>query len=390
MKRKGAFTCESREIKMTGFDFYMPARIYFGEGAINKAHSAFDGATHAFIVTGRHSARMSGALDEVLRILDEKNITYTLFEEIEENPKLSICYEGGALAAKSGADTVVGIGGGSPLDAAKAIAAFAANKDISADELFDAKISKMLPLVLIPTTAGTGSEANNYSVLTLNENVKKTFKSDLSYAKAAIVDPRYTYTLSHDTTVSCALDAFCHCIESYLSPRSTDISSMLSLYGAKKIWNALKAVSDNKTDLLASSKEEVKGLRADLAAAACAAGIAINTTGTGFPHPLGYSITLYSGIPHGRACAVFTGEYIKYNMKNETGAKKLCTFARELCTTPEEIAHTIPEIADVKLKLTADERSEYIARVKGASNYSNSPYVISDEEMHDIYARVFG
>ena len=248
----------------------------------------------------------------------------------------------------------------------------------------------MLPLILVPTTAGTGSEVNNYSVLTIDElNVKKTFKNNLAYAKAAILDPKYTYTLGIDQTLSTALDAFCHCLESYLSPKSTDISMMFALYGAKKLWNAFKAIKANPSALLNPADTAVKALRSELMAAACAGGIAINTTGTGFPHPLGYSVTLNSGIPHGKACAIFTGEYIKYNMKNEIGSSKLYTFASYLETTPEEIACTIPDLAGVNLKLDAKQRREYVDSVKGAGNYANSPYVISYEEMLDIYNRVF-
>ena len=375
---------------MTNFDFYMPTKTYFGENALNKAESALLCGKHALIVTGKRSAKLSGALDDVTVILDKNGIKYTVFDKIGENPKLSVCFEGGKVARNVGADFVVGIGGGSPLDASKAIAAFGANADLPEADIFTADITKMLPIILIPTTSGTGSEVNNYSVLTIDsKNVKKTFKNPLSYAKAAILDPKYTYTLGIDYTLSTALDAFCHCLESYLSPKSTDISMMFALYGAKKLWNAFKAIKNDPEALLKADDTAVKALRADLMAAACAGGIAINTTGTGFPHPLGYSITLYNGVPHGKACAAFTGEYIKYNMKNETGASKLYTFASYLETTPENIACTIPELAGVSLRLDSDARREYVDQVKGAGNYANSPYVISYEEMLDIYNRIF-
>ena len=375
---------------MTGFDFFMPTKTYFGENAVKKAENEFICGKHAFIVTGHRSAKLCGALDDICAVLDKNSVSYTLFDKIGENPKLSVCFEGGKLARDVGADFIIGIGGGSPLDAAKAIVAFSANAELSMSDIFTAQITSMLPLILVPTTAGTGSEVNNYSVLTIDElNVKKTFKNNLAYAKAAILDPKYTYTLGIDQTLSTALDAFCHCLESYLSPKSTDISMMFALYGAKKLWNAFKAIKANPSALLNPADTAVKALRSELMAAACAGGIAINTTGTGFPHPLGYSVTLNSGIPHGKACAIFTGEYIKYNMKNEIGSSKLYTFASYLETTPEEIACTIPDLAGVNLKLDAKQRSEYVDSVKGAGNYANSPYVISYEEMLDIYNRVF-
>ncbi len=372
------------------FDFYMPARLYFGENAVMSAKEEFKGYRHALIVTGARSAKLSGALGDITDILEKCGVGYTVFDKIGENPRLSVCFEGGEVARRKGADLVIGIGGGSPLDASKAIAAFGANADLAKDDIFTASINKMLPIILVTTTAGTGSEANNYSVLTVDEdNVKKTFKNSLSYAKAAILDPKYTYTLGYDYTISTALDAFCHCIESYLSPKSTDISQMFALYGAKKIWNAFGAIKNNPDSLKDTGDLTVRAIRQDLMAAACAGGIAINETGTGFPHPLGYSLTLYSGIPHGKACAAFTGEYIKYNMKTEKGAKKLYAFASHLETSIEEIAEVIPEIANVKLKLDEKEKTAYIDAVSTAANYSNSPYVISPDEMHLIYDRLF-
>lgn len=375
---------------MTNLDFFMPVKTVFGEGSVARAKSDIAFGKHALIVTGKNSARLSGALADVTSALAELNIGYTVFDKIEENPMLSVCYDGGKCAREVGADFVIGIGGGSPLDASKAIAAFAASPSVGAEEIFTAELENILPIVLIPTTSGTGSEVNNYSVLTIDEtNVKRTFKHERSYAKLAILDPKYTYSLNENYTVSTALDAFCHCLESYLSPKSTDISMMFALYGAKKIWNGLVSIKAAPESLKNTDDVAVKALRTDLMAGACAGGIAINTTGTGFPHPLGYSLTLYSGIPHGRACAVFTGEYIKYNMKTEQGAAKLYTFAKALDTTIEEIAHVIPELSGVSLKLDSDTRRDYVDKVRSAGNYANSPYVISYEEMLDIYNRIF-
>ncbi len=372
-------------------DFYMPTKIFFGEGVAERADTDIVRGKHALIVTGKHSAELSGALGDVKTILEQHGVKYSQFDKIGENPLLSVCFEGGTNARECGADFVIGIGGGSPLDAAKAIAAFAANPDIVAQQLFSAKLLPSLPLVLVPTTSGTGSEANNYSVLTLdNSNVKKTFKNEYSYADVAILDPRYTYSLNENYTVSTALDAFCHCIESYLSPNSSDLSRPVALYGGKKLWNALKVLKDNPSKVCTPKPDEIAAaVRRDLMAGAFAGGMAINTTGTGFPHPLGYSLTLNSQIPHGRACAVFLGEYIKKNFLSENGKTRLLEFANSLETTVEEIAVTIPEMSGVALKLTPDERREYVEAVKGAANYANSPYVVSYEEMMDIYNRLF-
>lgn len=370
-------------------DFYMPTRVISGEGCVKKNAGLFSLGKKCIIVTGRRSAKASGALDDVLYALGKAGCEYVLFDKIGENPLLSVCAEGGKVAAEFGAKFVVGIGGGSPLDASKAIAAFAANPGIEPMELYNTeKLNPSLPIIGIPTTAGTGSEVNPYAVITLDEsNKKKTFKSEHSYFKYAFIDPKYTCSLGHEYSVSTALDAFCHCIESYLSPKSTDISRMFAVYGARLIWDVLVRGK------LSEGEKDAGGFtylqREALAYAATAGGVAINTTGTGFPHPLGYNLTLELGVPHGKACAVFTGEYIKYNARTPEGEKLLAEFAAGIGASVDEIAEQIPKLANVNVKLDADTIKVYVEKVKDASNYANSPYKINEEEMAEIYRKLF-
>ena len=362
--------------------FYMPTRILFGKNALQSNQSALALGQHAFIVTGKHSAKASGALDEVIAVLNTHKITYTIFDRITENPPLLTCHEGGKLAAEVGADFVIGIGGGSPLDAAKAIAAFAPNQQLAPMDIYDEskRTTPTLPIVAIPTTAGTGSEANYYSVLSLPcGERKKTFKAADAWPRVAIVDPRYTESLPHATTISTALDAFAHALESYLSPKSTVFSEQAALFAAKELWGVL-------SQLPASFTPE---MREQLIAASTAAGMAISVTGTGFPHPLGYGITMLDGIPHGKACAVFAGAYLDYNEKAEVGKARIEAFAKHIGTTPKLMKALLTGLADVSLSFTEEEIDRRVQLVCGAGNYVNSPYVISVEEMYQIYRDLF-
>lgn len=362
---------------------YMPVRVIAGRGAIAKNADKLALGRHALIVTGRSSARLCGALDDVIAALDAVEISYTVFDRITENPPLLLCHEGGALAAKAGADFVIGIGGGSPLDAAKAVAAFAANPQIAPDEVYDPdkRVNASLPIVAIPTTAGTGSEVNPYSVLTLPDGEhKKTFTADCSWPRVAFVDPKYTDTLPHKTTVSTALDAFAHALESYLSPKSTAFSEAAALFAAERIWDVLSQYPDAFTE----------EMRDALSAASTAAGMAISVTGTGFPHPLGYSLTLLDGVPHGRACAIFAEDYISYNEKTECGKERIARFAAACGTTPKVMKTYLPALSEVEFSFTNEEIERRLALVENAKNYQNSPYVISKEEMRVIYKRLFG
>ena len=363
-------------------DFYMPVKIVSGVGCVIENSGLFALGKHALIVTGRHSAVKSGALSDAAAALERCGASYTVYSEIGENPLLSVCFGGGQKARECGADFVIGIGGGSAMDAAKAVAAFAANPDIAAEQLFSDSLKPSLPLIEIPTTAGTGSEANWVSVISLDgKSKKKSFKSPYSFARYAFVDPRYTYSLSYGYTVSTALDAYCHCIESYLSPKSTGITRMMAAEGAAGIWSVLKGISEESG--VSEKQREI------LINSSCLAGIAINGTGTGFPHPLGYNLTMYKGIPHGRACAVFTGEYIAYNLRSAEGKRLLEEFSARTGADLADISETVPALADVRLEFTDEEIDLFVRQVGDAGNYKNAPYVIDADEMKEIYRKLF-
>lgn len=361
---------------------HMPTRVLSGRGSVIQNKDFFAIGDHALIVTGKNSARLSGALDDVTAVLDELSVTYTLFDGVKENPPLLLCHQAGELAAQVGADFVIGIGGGSPLDAAKAIAAFAANPNIAPAELYDPekRTEPSLPILAIPTTAGTGSEVNPYAVLTLPDGEhKKTFTCEDSWPIFTFVDPKYTDSLPYATTISTALDAFAHAMESYLSPKSTVFSEAAALFAAQHIWDVLSQYPDTFTP----------DMRDQLSAASTAAGMAISVTGTGFPHPLGYSITLLDGIPHGRACATFAEDYISYNEKDPIGKERLARFAATCGTTTKVMKTYLPALAEVELHFTDAEIERRVALVENAKNYANSPYVITPDEMRSIYKRLF-
>lgn len=364
------------------FNINIPVRIISGEDCVSQNPQHLVIGKRAVIVCGAHGAAASGALDDVCSALSSSLVEYLIFDKITENPPLATCFDGGQCAASFNADFIIGIGGGSSLDAAKAIAAFAANPTISPLDIFeDTKLkNKTLPLVLIPTTAGTGSEANPYSIITLENGMqKKTFNHPDSWAQTAFLDPKYTVSLPHKNTVSCALDAFAHGLESYLSPKSTDISSMFAMYAMRGIWDVLTRYPEN-FDI---------EMRETLLYASCAAGIAISITGTGFPHPLGYSLTLLDGIPHGAACAVFDGDYIEYNERTDIGKAKMQEIYAALNTTPRIMKEYLPALSEVDLALSTEEIEEHIDLIAHAKNYSNSPYVITREEMTEIYNKHF-
>ncbi len=368
------------------FTQYQPVRIYTGAHCLTDHPEVFTACGHrALVVSGAHGADACGAFADVAETLGKAGCTYVRWTGVKENPPAPDCREAGQLAVREGCDFIVAIGGGSALDAGKAVAGYAANPTISVMDLYDEtkRTAPCLPIIAVPTTAGTGSEACRYCVLTIDGGAKKkTFKDVSAYPRASFVDPRYTATLSDRYTISTALDALAHAMESYFSPKTTPASAEAALDAARAIWDIL--FRQNKRT--GWTPED----RARLAYAATAAGVAIDTTGTGFPHPLGYCLTLSRGYPHGEACAVFEGAFLTYNMLTAEGSRRARELADALGTTPEEMIRRIPEASGITLTIPADEREILLDRVAGAGNYANSPYVLSRGEMSDIFARLFG
>ena len=370
------------------FQNHPPVRLFLGDNAMRENTDKFQLGKKALVVSGKHGADACGAMAEVDEILTARSIPYVRFQEIMENPPAETCYRGGRYARENGCDFVIAIGGGSSLDGAKAVAAYAANPDMGVTEIFDGLKNPCLPLIAIPTTAGTGSEAVCYAVLTLpGGKQKKTFKDPSSFPRVSFVCPKFTYTQSKRNTESTALDALAHAMESYLSPKSTPESEEAALYAAHEVWNVLFRDADG--DGARDPGGYTATQRERLSYAACAAGIAIHYTGTGFPHPLGYSLTLTYGIPHGYACALFEGAYITYNQLTPVGAEKLSRMAAHLDTTVAEMAAKIPAKPGIDLHMTPEKAEELIDLVSGAGNYKNSPYVLTRGEMSDIYRRRF-
>ncbi|MBE6616975.1 MAG: iron-containing alcohol dehydrogenase [Ruminococcaceae bacterium] len=369
------------------FEAHKPVKLIFGENCVKENCEVFRTlGKRAMVVTGKTSADKCGAMADVAAALEAAGCEYVRFSGIPENPPAPLCYEGGELARQEGCDFVIGIGGGSAIDAAKAIAGYASNPQCDVMGLFDDSIrtNDCLPIVAIPTTAGTGSEACRYSVLTTPGGKKKrTFKTSSAYPKYSFVCPRYSATMSDKYTVSTALDALAHAIEAYFSPKACDESREASLYAAKEIWEVLFMGADG------DGRGYTDRQRERLSKAATAAGIAIDYCGTGFPHPLGYGLSLEYGVPHGSACALFDGAFIRYNMITKEGKRRAEELAEYIGTTTDEMIRRIPEMSGVDMKLSKEVREELIDRVAEAGNYANSIYKISRGEMSDIYKRTF-
>lgn len=279
-------------------EFYLPGRLVTGENCVAANSGRFRTfGRRCLIVTGGASAKRSGALADVSAALDGQGIAYDVFDRITPNPAVSACQAGGRVASAFGADFVVGIGGGSPLDAAKAVAAFAANPEMSEAEFYSAQWPHPpLPIVLVGTTAGTGSEVTSVSVLTDASGKKHSIHDDRLYAALALGDARYTRSLPRAATLSTGIDALAHCVESALSRKADSLSRLFAAQGLRLAVPVLTAAAAGDGALTGAEREA-------LYEASILGGLAINRTGTVFPHNVGYYLTERYGIPHGFASA---------------------------------------------------------------------------------------
>lgn len=285
--------------------FYIPTRIFFAGNALQQAreHIARLG-TKALIICGRHSATRSGVMNELLPLLEELQQSYEVFAEIPENPDLETVIRGKQLMLEGGFDFVIGIGGGSPLDASKAIMLATAN-DLKEDQLYDTGLMrKRLPLMAIPTTHGTGSEVTPYSVLTDPTRKKKAgFGTDLAFPDLAILDPRYTLSLTPRVTLNTSIDALSHLLEGIYSTRRNPHLYPMIAEGMRLIVKNLKT---------ALNEPEHLPTRANLMKASMFGGIAIAHSSTTLQHSIGYPFTTEFGIPHGLANGIFMRQMMDF------------------------------------------------------------------------------
>ena len=368
------------------FNLSIPVRVISGENCVRENASLFASfGQRCLIVTGKHSAKMSGALDDVTAALEENAITYEIYDGMGENPLLSSCHEAGKTANAFSADFIVGIGGGSALDGAKAAAVYATNPTFSFKDIYAAAVrNRALPLILIGTTAGTGSEVGRVAVLTDGETGrKKSIAYDDCNPALTFADPRYTCSMPYPVTVSTALDALAHAVEGYFSPKCTDIPALFAEKGIPILWKELKKLEKEKAVPGKDGRER-------LYYGSLYAGITLAYCGTAFPHPLGYVLTENYGVPHGFACAVFMPALI--DRAAEFESEKLERLLELTGETKESFKAVISSLVSVgDISMTESEINKHCSRWEDTTpkNFIFSPGGFTKEEAEKLFKDLF-
>ncbi len=367
------------------FNIYMPTRVIWGRNCVADNADVFSSlGNRCLILTGGSSAQKSGALDDVTNTLKKSGISYTVFNKISANPLVSVCHEAGAAARDCGAEFIIGIGGGSVLDAAKAVAIYAVDETLSPIDIYKRTYNgNPLKVALVGTTAGTGSEVTAVSVLTNDETgFKKSISGSDCYAAVSFCDPEYTYSMPCDTTISTAFDALAHATEGFFTPK---MCMPLEPFARTAISDLVEFFRR-----LGAGEEITSSLRDKVYYASLCAGLVINTCGTAFPHPLGYILTENYGIPHGMACAAFYPALIK-RASEFAEAEKLDLFASFVNRSVDDVIKVLVPFIDIKnVKITREEAELYAARWDSGvpKNFTASPGGLTKEEAVNLLCSI--
>jgi len=356
---------------------YLPTRVIFGEKAVRKAFVYLNPiGSKALLVTGKNSAKASGALDDVLNVLSTLKIEYHIFDKVTENPVLETILKGAEVFKQSSCNFLIGIGGGSPIDAAKAISLAAAN-NLDYEHIYDtAAFKQSYPLVAVPTTAGTGTEVTQYSVLTDAKTLKKAgFGHDLAFPALALVDPQYTLSLSGDTTLNTAIDALSHLLEGIYSNKRMLLIYPLIYKGIALIYSNLRRVLNNPSDLQG---------RTALMQASLYGGIAISHTSTTLQHSIGYPLTSCFNVPHGLANGIVMKQMM--DLYYPYVSIELDDMFTYLGISKNDFYNWLDSF-EMKFagSLTDDFIDAKIPEVLASRNMANNPFTATADDIRNLY-----
>lgn len=317
---------------MKSFQFHNPVNLIFGPGSLDQlGHAAAAHGRKALVVTGQ-SARKTGVLARVVSRLSGAGIESVAFEEVTPNPLSTTVMQGVALAKAEACDLVVGIGGGSPVDAAKAIALCVASGGEITDyqpggPLADSN-PKSLPVIAVVTTAGTGTEIDRYLVITNAKTQEKPgIGFECTYPVVGIVDPELMLSVPREVTIDTGIDVLYHAMEAYLSTGALPLSDLLAIEAIRLVVANLERAAADGADLEA---------RSNLAWASTLAGWAIDLGGTVVIHGAGHPISGRLGATHAQSLAAIGVAFMRQNYL--AAPERFATIARLLGCSGEGLS----------------------------------------------------
>jgi alcohol dehydrogenase class IV len=290
---------------MMGFEFFLPVRIKFGAGILETVgHEYAQLSTGNVLLVIDQNLIGVQAYDTLIASLSKENITPCVFTDFTPNPDEASIDRGLAELRNNNCNGLIGFGGGSAMDVARAIAISATvSGPIRQYEGINTLSESILPLINIPTTAGTGSEVSATTVITNNEEKRKYIvKSPFAFARAAILDPEVLGTLPESIAASAGMDAIIHAVESYISRSSSPMSEMFAITSLKLASKSIRAFVADRSNLEAA---------ADMLMASMLAAISMAQAGLGIVHALANTLGGQFHSPHGLTCALLLSDCLQ-------------------------------------------------------------------------------
>lgn len=288
-------------------EFIVPGQIITGSGALTMAEETLKGlGKKALIVTDKVMIQL-GNCAKVETALKNQGIDYAIYSEIVGEPTDTMIENGLKVYKENGCDFLVALGGGSPIDSMKAIGSLVVNGGNISDYMGKVIDVEMPPLVAIPTTAGTGSEATQFTIITdTKKDIKMLLKGKVLMPKLAIIDPQFTMTAPPKITAATGLDALCHAVEAYTSRKAQTLSDSFAMSAVKRIFKSLPvAFKDGKN-------EEA---RIQMSVAALEAGIAFNNASVTIIHGMSRPIGALFHVAHGLSNAMLMKECLGFALE---------------------------------------------------------------------------
>lgn len=382
------------------FNYYDPVRILFGRGQLNNLHQQnFPGKKALIVISSGKSIRANGYLDRVEKQLDLAGIAHVVFDKILPNPILSHVTEGAALAREKGCDFIIGLGGGSSIDSAKAIAVMATNDGnfwdyVSAGSGKGKSVDKKpLPIIAITTTAGTGTEADPWAVITKEDTDEKIGSGwDSTFPVFSIVDPELMLTVPPSLTAYQGFDALFHSTEGYIHNAAYVMSDLFAM-------KAIELIGANLAEAVANG-QNIEA-RENVALANTLAGMVESTSGCTSEHSLEHALSaFYNKLPHGAGLIMISKAYYTFFAKSGCCDERLIAMAKALGKKDASKSMDFVEaLVDLQKKCGVDalKMSEYgITKeelpeiVKNARHtmgglFKNDRIVLSDADCLKIY-----
>lgn len=350
---------------MRKLNFYLPVRIIMGENCINENRQVFkDWGKKAFVVTDGIAAKNNGSLEDILDAMESQGMAHEIFENVSSDPTVECVREGAKAIQDCGADMIIAIGGGSSMDAGKAMSLLCKQLHLTDDQLVAGDFrQETIPLITVPTTSGTGSEVTPFAILTsLAARRKINMNSPEMFSRVAFLDPRYTATVPYEVGVNTGIDAISHAMEGILSAGSSPLTEAIAIEALKSISKAIKKLANDSMD---------GDARWDMMYGCLLAGIAVGQTRTSALHGISYPMTYHRHMPHGRAIGLLLVPYLKFTVAGDSGLVEKMLDALDMKDL-NELESVMNVMLGKKDKFSKEEIAKYAAEAARLRNIQNS------------------